>query len=381
MPVEEGIQLFTKKLYNSWVMDNTFTTLPFGQIMLKENADRNKEGKDIGIPVVNGVISGNRGLNASNLITLATAEEYLQDFHTTYTDNSKVMGERDSTPTYANSTTDAPELHYGNAAWRRFRLVTPLICWKSSKDAAASRRDLSESDRNRAVLDTFGNVIKETTGVHTRNIGLRLYTGNPTNQDASKWDDVLGITQVCSASNTYARLNRSTTSNIQWRGNVNSTPRAASLKDIVDYAIYSLILGNGTTGGLQALGRQNKVKAAFAPPAIFQQWKNEAQTNGGQILKSDQVDIGKFGFTGDVVQYGNTIGVCDQNLPSGNVFLFDPQDFTVAFEKGKQMMVSRWRYEPDYRAGAQEFYTAEQDSSLFFICHNPVNPVLFTAVS
>lgn len=383
MPVEEGIQMYSRKVYNNELISNVFPNFPLGQLLLKENADRNRMGRDIGLPDVPEVISGNGRLTESQLIQLATAQSYFQDFHTGYTDDSKVIGERDTEAKVANPLTDSADQHYGNMEWRRVEIQTPVTVWKSQVNAAKAKAGADAGSRGRAVLDVFGNAIKEARAVHVTNLAKRLYAAKPSNQDLSKWDNPLGLYEICHASNVYARLNRAKEANKQMRGTRITTSMTASLKELVDYAKYTATLGNGQTGGLAALNRQDKLKVALTGSALFQIFRNEAEARGGGNLvnTSDTLKaLGKFGFTGEACQYGNTLCVCDNNIAANYVAMGDLSSLTVAFEQGKKMALSKWKYLPDYASGAEQRYEATITSAFFFICHNPLDWILYTAV-
>lgn len=157
--------------------------------MLTGMSGPTKSNAQIGIPNTGEVFSGAK-ISAARKEDLAGFNSYQVALATSTTDASKIMGARDTNPTYTNPQTQSDSQGYGSAAFNLTELKTPILIWKSDIDKALGPNVAS---KGRAVENVVENAVNKGLANHLTNWASRFWYGNPSNQASDPWDDLSGL--------------------------------------------------------------------------------------------------------------------------------------------------------------------------------------------
>jgi hypothetical protein len=176
--------------------------------------NQKKTSLDIGRPGSGEILSGGM-VNPIQKKRLGTVNAYLPRVQKFTTSNSayRTGSGYVSLPTVANPTTQRALA--GDAVRREFRwshLDTPILVWHEDKIRAGQ-----EGTREGQGI-AMGQIIDEATEVamqeHIDKLANDIWTGNPSNQNLDLWDSPRGSLQALATTNTYARVDRNTESDV-----------------------------------------------------------------------------------------------------------------------------------------------------------------------
>jgi hypothetical protein len=280
----------------------------------------------------------------------------------------KNMAARDTLPTLPNTVTDTNADRVRTAFWKPVRTVEPCFVWNSlirGNNSAEGRRGVVQDAIKMHMQEHFDRILRD------------IYIGNPTAQDAEiYWDAPLGIDQICSTTNVYAGINRTTDS--FWRSNRITANTSATLA-LIDDANYTQGIADTTEG----------VDLCLLSKAAYLAVKAEALTKGGTPSIGLPMDMAKTGLNFEAIKYGKVMitydpwlkdysGVGGTNLSSAGL-LMNTDHFVfattrAAFKIGEMMDVSK------YTLGAYDASKCEITTEYYLICDKPKTMALYTAL-
>lgn len=376
--IDERLELLGQKQLSTKIYSRLFKGNVLFAMLNLFNGPKDVDHESIGIPDV----MTTRNLSGAQVRQLAGLLEYKPVIHTATSDGSKVMGVRDTLPSEPTPTLTSPDLHYGTAGFRMFRIATPVQVWRSSIEMA--KRDSGAiGQRGLAVLNVFNNALDEKMAVHIDSqLSPRLWGGAVSNQDAVTWDGLLGIDKICGSTNIYGRIDRADpVCPSSWKGNTVTTSKPAIFTDLIEQTKYNL---DGSGVGIAKYG--DDVQCVLTGSALFYAARKELLAKGATIVNNSRPDFAKWGVKQEILQYGNTWIAMDPSIPTQTTTgqwaaFLNLDSFTVIFDPAYKGKKTPWKYLPDYAAGAQEAYACEIISQLIFACEKPAVNTLYTNVT
>jgi hypothetical protein len=211
----------------------------------------------------------------------------------------KFVGERDTAPNTGNTSQDQKR-KTASFAW--CEREDPIKVWQDTLVMAQGEYEIA------APVDDAVNMAREE---HIEALSDSLYTGNPTDQQADKWDAPLGLQQMCHTTNTYGAVSRSTYT--AWASNRNTAAQTASLELLddadIDTGSGSGLLDNGPGPNLWLCNN-----------TAYRKIKRQAKAEGISIVRPNMADHGELGYLNEYIEYGRKIVVYDPYCPANAMF-------------------------------------------------------------
>lgn len=211
----------------------------------------------------------------------------------------KFVGERDTSPNTGNTSQDQKR-KTASFAW--CEREDPIKVWNDSLVMAKGEFEIA------SPIDDGVNMAREE---HIKAIATSLYTGNPTDQTADKWDAPLGLQQMCHTTNTYGAVSRSTYT--AWASNRNTSTQTASL-DLLDDADINTGSGHGL------LDNGPGPNLWLCDNASYRKIKRQAKAEGVSIVRPSMADHPELGFLNEYIEYGKKVIVYDPYCPASAMF-------------------------------------------------------------
>lgn len=240
----------------------------------------------------------------------------------------------------------------------------PIKVWKDTKMMSASNKY-----QIAAPVDDAVNQAKET---HMAAINTKLYTGNPTTQSDDKWDEPIGLQQMCHTTNTYGNVSRSTYT--AWAGKRNTTAQTASL-DIVEQAATN---HDGAGTGMHDNGPGANLWVTTN--LIFSKLRRQAKAEGVQIVRPEIPTHGTLGFMEEYIQDGKNIIVPDPSCPANHMFGLCTDSLVFECHPGANFKVADF-FDQSKIPGGDDAFTSNIKTWMRFWTAAPHHHIVYTAVS
>ncbi len=305
--VRTGLPALMQDHLSSRLVSTLVDQMPWMLFLLGK--DGNKDGAfGLGRPRSGQLYTGMPMTKARKEQVLGT-DKYMPAIQTSLpsSSNGKVLGMYDTMPTVPNWNSDTPAGRISRPFFKWVERADPIMVPK--KEIRRTQRQAG-SGASAAIGDLFRfeaeNVL--TTQVSWWNDQFwGAYTVAPTNVDSDVWDSPYSIAAALKADNVYGGVDRATTANSYWRGNYDTTHRAADLAALIHQANYTNRCATKGQG----------ISLLICGLDLFPQFIAQADALKGQVIYDGKLPgFGEFGFTKEVIRYRNTYVVLDARCPS-----------------------------------------------------------------
>lgn len=369
-----GFQTIAQDHISRNVASNFYPKLPFLSALGHFTLTRNKKTPlNIGRP--DGTILSGKVMSPGEALALQNFNSYIVPIDTYETDNSKMMGDRDTKPVVSSPQTRSHgQVAQTAAKFNRFRISTPLLIWWSDKKRALQKE--GKLGQGIAMGQIIERAVEKGFQEHVKKLNDQIWNGNPTDDTADTMDNCAGILQAIHTTNTYGGVNRSTSTNSEWRAQRNTTRTSLDLASLID----EINLNPDNTSGRLGLGIYgNGVDLLITTPSIYSNFKAQALAKGVAMVKGEGLPkMGAFGVTKEVLQKDNAIIMYDPSCPANTVIGLTMETWRLAIAPGQNMTVTP--FEKMTGEGAKEADEAFIETEAIFSCDNPKMNVVYTAI-
>lgn len=333
--VRTGLQSLIQTHVSDRLKSTLFNRMPLFYFLFAR--DGQKTGPDgIGIPKTSMFLSGVETAKArrEEILSSRVYEPIVQTTAPAASDG-KVLSMYDTMPNRSSWTTATPSSYF----------TRPRVKWVERADPykvpnKEIRTTRSAGKNEIAAWKAVGSLFQaETTSViakHTewwnQSIWGTTGSGAPSNEDNTVWDAIHSIQNALHDSNTYCGVDRSVGANSYWRSNRTTAATVADFETIINQCNYDFGLSKKGTG----------VDLILVDGTNFKKAKSEAKAKGHTLIKSGDAipNMGRFGFSRELVQIDNTYIVYDPECPSGHVAALNLATWTMAIHPDANFKVS-----------------------------------------
>lgn len=379
--VREGFRAFAQDMALPYICSNFFGRLPLLYFMAMRSGQNSKTLMRLGRPGMQPILSGAK-LSKAKMETYSGLSCRVS-IHTATTDNTKEMGFRDTRPTVTAGT--GQDMNYGEAEFRRSRLITPI---KISHASLRVALDTGQGGADRAVKNVVRNAVDEALGVHSSALATRAWFGgviNPTdsvdytfNQNKTPWARHLGVLSAMNTDNVYGRVNRANiSSTAAWRGKRVTTAMAPDIFEIIDEMNIGQSCADSGVG-------DGGVSLILCTKTQFRKYKRQSRKEGYNVKYwSDGVpEMAELGFRREVLLIDNTYVTYDPLCPAGYAAGFNLGTWVFAADKNDNFNVTDFESMCDNgQSGGEEADQAFVITESGLICHSPYANCLMTNVT
>ena len=373
--VREGLRAFAQDMVLPYVCSNAFGRLPLLYFMALRSGQATKSDTTLGRPGMIPILGGAK-LSKARQEELSSFSVKV-DIHTATSDDTKEMGERDTRPTVTTS----QDQNFGQAEFRRARLITPI---KISHSAIKLAMDQKNADR--AIKNLTKTCVDEAMGVHTGALATRQWFGgvvHPTssvdytfNQNVTKWPRMLGIMSAMNTDNVYGRVNRANlAAGSAWLGKRVTTAMAPDIFEIIDEANIGQKCADSAVG-------DGGITLGLCTAAQFRKYKRQARREGMKYWADGVPEMAQLGFMREVIQVDKTYVTYDPLCPAGYFAALNLGTWTFAADKTDNMRVTDFESMCDNgQVGGEEADQAFIITEASTVCWSPYANCLFTSIS
>lgn len=368
----DGLQALMQDHLSDRLVDTTVNAMPLMMFMFGKDGTKKPGAFGMGRPKSGAVITGVPMSNPKRQAILGSNryEPIINTENAEETDG-KAMGQRDTLPERVNGTVNHTTSSLVRAFSHWTEYADPIEVWNKDVQRTRGQNGGSGPKANAAVGELFTFETQKVLSTHITRLNSKLWTAAtaPTNVNSDPWDNIYSISAALDTDNVYMGIDRASSANSFWRSNRITAHQGANLPALVHDALYGTPALADVGHGLDLL---------ICGPTLFPLFKEQARKDGAQIIIDGKLPgIGEFGFTREVVRFGNTWVLMDPACPSTgrgadkNVVVgLDLSTWTIAFSPNANFTVS----EPFNLAkipGGKDATVASLRTELMVVCECP----------
>lgn len=276
----------------------------------------------------------------------------------------KTRTARDTNPAVEQS----QDQNLGSARFWWWFYSQPVKVWRSTLLLSGKGQYVIQNALTKAV-DMARDEMIDT-------LASKIWTGAPSTYNVTAnngmYDDLPGVVECMSETNTYGNVNRSETTEYidgvhPWASNRETNARAATI-DLIDEANdVCQVYGDG-------------VELVLTTRAIYRKLKKEALAKNGTICFNGNIPgRGMVGYKREVIQYGDCFLTFDPFCPTGYMGCFTLSDWEIEMHPEAKFTTEPWQI--NNLPGADWAMTSNINIGLRPYCTRPRNQYLFTNVT
>lgn len=391
---------------NTMVQDNigdTITSVLFPRFVLLYlmfRKDGNKNGaKGLGRPTVNGqpntgIVVAGRKVDMPEKEQVMGALEFkpLIQFKELGDYTANITALHDNDPSVEAWEDNQFESTLVRPSFRWTVKSTPIECSLMNMRMTKAAVGSTERKAWQAIGNIWMKQSDHALSQHCRSLNGELTGGTtpstttdaPASVTSDLWSKQYSIPSILGTSNNYAGIDRSLAANAWWRGGANTTSQSLNLREMINYARYTVpvLAPGGATlqTGLNSLGLMPDVFIMgndLFPAALAQ-----AASLSGQIIHSGGFpDMPEFGYDRQaIIVDGNIVVINEPNWPTGTVCALSLDTFFIAIHPDANFTATE-PFRQNQVAGGHRSFAATIETQYMYGCTFPAGNVMWTTVT